>query len=89
MRTDLIVRYSGLGCTSPQRTVSAPARSTAGGKKKGMGIMNGSPDGWAEKGTAAYWAKREAEQAALRLQFIKDGGIPPTRPDPRERLRHR
>jgi hypothetical protein len=54
-----------------------------------MGIMNGSPDGWAEKGTAAYWAKREAEQAALRLQFIKDGGIPPTRPDPRERLRHR
>ena len=50
--------------------------------------MNNLPDGWAEKGTAA-WAKREAEQAALRLQFIKDGGIPPKRPDPRERLRHR
>jgi DDE family transposase len=34
--------------------------------------MNGYPDGWAEKGTHAYWAKREADQAALRVQFIKE-----------------
>jgi hypothetical protein len=51
--------------------------------------MNGYPDGWAEKGTHAHWAKREADQAALRLQFIKDKGILPKPPDPRERLRHR
>ncbi len=51
--------------------------------------MNGYPDGWAEKGTEAYWAKREADQAALRLQFIKDKGIPPKPPNPRERLRDR
>ena len=51
--------------------------------------VNDSPDGRAEKGTEAYWAKRDADQAALRLQFIKDQGIPPKRPDPRERLRHR
>jgi hypothetical protein len=51
--------------------------------------MNAYPDGWTEKGTEAYWAKREADQAALRLQFIRDQGIPPKRPDPRERLRGR
>ncbi len=50
--------------------------------------VNGSHDG-REKSTEAYWAKRDADQAALRLQFIKDQGIPPKRPDPRERLRHR
>jgi hypothetical protein len=43
----------------------------------------------AEKGSEAYWAKRKADQAALRLQFIKDQGIPPKPRDPRERLRHR
>ena len=32
------------------------------------------------EGTEAYWAKREADQAALRLQFIKDKGIPPKTP---------
>ena len=75
--------------SAERSVVSNESLATAGNVSCRFVGMNGYPDGWAEKGTEAYWAKREADQAALRLQFIKDKGIPPKPPDPRERLRHR